>query len=293
MLTIFSTCKPFRGHFAIIQRNAITSWTLLRPRPEIILFGDEEGVAEICAELGLRHVPEIARNEFGTPLLSDIFQKAHATATNDILCYVNADIILMSDFMTAIQRVSSWREQFLIVGRRWDLDVTGPIDFTNSEWEKLVRARALKANAPRPPSWIDYFVFTKNLYHDIPPFAVGRLVWDNWMIWRALALGVPVVDISPAVVVVHQNHDYSHHPKGETGVQQGQEAQRNYCLAGGWTRLCTIDDATHCFDGSVVRLNLTIARLRRKKEMFLRWLIDVTRPVRHKLGIRRLQSSQG
>jgi hypothetical protein len=69
MLTIFACPKPFTDpHIAIIQRNAITSWTLLRPRPEIILFGDEPGVTEICKELGLRHVGEVERNEYGTPL---------------------------------------------------------------------------------------------------------------------------------------------------------------------------------------------------------------------------------
>jgi len=286
MLTIFSTCKPFRGHFAIIQRNAITSWTLLRPKPEIILFGDEEGVAEICQELGLRHVPEIARNEFGTPLLNDLFEKAQRLASYDVLCYVNADIILMSDFIEAVKRVTTWRERFLMVGRRWDLDLTEPIAFADSGWEDSLRAQALRANAPRPVSWIDYFVFPKGLFGDIPPFAIGRTTYDNWLIWKALALNIPVVDVSPAVIVVHQNHGYSHVPNGERGVWQGEEAQRNFRLAGGWTRCCTIADATHCFDGSVVRLNLTIERLRRKKEMFLRWLIDVTRPIRHKLGIR-------
>lgn len=31
MITLFTTAKPFRGHDGIIQRNALRSWTLLRP----------------------------------------------------------------------------------------------------------------------------------------------------------------------------------------------------------------------------------------------------------------------
>ena len=42
MLTIFSCPKPFRGHFGMIQRNAIRSWTLLKPTPDVILIGDEK-----------------------------------------------------------------------------------------------------------------------------------------------------------------------------------------------------------------------------------------------------------
>ena len=58
MLTIFSTPKPFVGHIGIIQRNAIKSWTLLHPDVEVILFGDDEGAAQACQDLGIRHEPE-------------------------------------------------------------------------------------------------------------------------------------------------------------------------------------------------------------------------------------------
>ena len=95
MLTLFCAPKAFIGHFAIIQRNAIRSWTQLRPVCEIILLGNEEGIAELACELELRHIPEIPRNEFGTPLIDGIFETARSLATGDILGYVNADIILM------------------------------------------------------------------------------------------------------------------------------------------------------------------------------------------------------
>src|SRR5712691_9090902 len=98
MLTIFALPKRFRGHFGVIQRNAISQWARLRPRPEILLFGNEEGTGEIALELGVRHIPEMKCNEYGTPLLSDLFAKAHALASHDILCYVNADIMLLGDF---------------------------------------------------------------------------------------------------------------------------------------------------------------------------------------------------
>jgi hypothetical protein len=31
------------------------SWTLLHPDVQIILFGDDEGGAEVCAELGVQY----------------------------------------------------------------------------------------------------------------------------------------------------------------------------------------------------------------------------------------------
>ena len=44
--TIFACPKSFNGANAVMQVNAIKSWTLLKPQPENILFGDEEGIAE-------------------------------------------------------------------------------------------------------------------------------------------------------------------------------------------------------------------------------------------------------
>ena len=37
--TIFTTCKPFDGIIAKNQTSAIKSWTLMTPKPEIILIG--------------------------------------------------------------------------------------------------------------------------------------------------------------------------------------------------------------------------------------------------------------
>ena len=65
MLSLFTTAKPFRGHSGIIQCNALKSWTLLDPDIEIILFGDDEGAAEVCAEYGLGHEPHLERHERG------------------------------------------------------------------------------------------------------------------------------------------------------------------------------------------------------------------------------------
>ena len=65
LITLFSAPKPFTNpHIATIQRNAIRSWTLL-PDVEVILFGEETGLAEAAKELGVKHIPSVACNESG------------------------------------------------------------------------------------------------------------------------------------------------------------------------------------------------------------------------------------
>src|SRR5271169_1974373 len=103
MITFFSSAKPFRDRTAIQQRNAINSWLRLGPEVEVMLFGTDEGVAEICAEYNLVPVPDVACTGFGTPLLSDMYAKAQKYSKFPLLCYINADIILLEDFAVAAE----------------------------------------------------------------------------------------------------------------------------------------------------------------------------------------------
>ena len=276
MLTIYSMPKPFNGHVGIIQRNAIMSWSCLKPRPEIILFGNEEGTAEICEELGLRHGREVARNEFGTPLLDDLFEKVQQPASHNLLCYVNADIILLSDFMRAVERVCHRPRRFLMIGKRWDMDIREPWDFNSDDYDKKLRSLALHSGEQRDAWWIDYFVFPRGLFPSVPPFAIGRTAYDNWLVWNARKRKAAVVDVTSLVIAVHQNHDYSHVKRGENSckeggfesVQRSKEAQRNYHLAGGHDHRYNIMDATHRLTPSGVTRNVSIKYLRRRLERF-------------------------
>ena len=300
MLTIFTTAKPLRGHFSVIQRNALQSWKLLHPQAEVILFGDEGGSANVAKELGLRHEPAVAQNEHGTTLINYMFQRAQQIAKYDLICYVNCDIVLARDFRQALERLLTWRKPFLMVGRRWDTDITEPFDFSDPGWEGRVISLAKSTGFQRLYYNIDYFAFTRDLYKEIPPFAIGRLAWDNWLVWKARELKAPVVDASAVVCAVHQNHDYSHHPLSTQGVWQGEEARRNLELAAGGRHARTIEDATHKLtpQGLVKnkwfwlapahrRVLITRNAIRRLFRVHL-WhpLLDKTRSLRHSVGLR-------
>ena len=242
MLTIFTIPKPFQGQIEVIQRNAIQSWLQLRPACEIILCGDDPGVAETAAEFGVAHIPDIARNEYGTPLLGSAFAQAQEIAKHETVCYANADIIFLSDLTTTVRRITGPR--FLIVGRRWDLDITAPIDFQETDWEQQFRETVANHATLSKPIGSDYFIFPKGIIGKLPEFAVGRPYWDNWLIYHARALDLPVIDATRAVTAVHQNHDYAHVPDRTGKMWIGPEGDRNLTLMG-WERRFKMLDATH------------------------------------------------
>ena len=276
MLTLFAMPKPFEGHIGTIQRNAVTSWTRLTPRPEIILFGNESGIAEIAAELGVKHVVDVKRNEKGTPYLNDLFEKAQSLASFPTVCYVNADIVLLNDFPAAVLQVAAWRPAFLMAGRRTDIDITAPLDFSAADWAQRLGRDVEARGKRRSVSWIDYFVFARGMYHDVPPLLIGRVWWDNWLVWQARALGVPVVDVSRRVLAVHQNHGYAH-PGGFFGIWQRDEGQWNERLVEGGKNARTLRDANYKLGRFGVRPNIEAA--------IERWWKSVGKNFRKKSGV--------
>jgi len=270
MLSIFTIPKPFQGHNNIIQTNAIQSWLKLHPRCEIILFGNDDGVAETAKELGVKHIPSIEKNEFGTPLLSSVFSSAQKLAENDILMYANADIIFFQDLIEAVRRVDI--SSFLMCGRRWDLDVKEEIDFENKQWNEELLDKVKNNGKPHGLSGMDYFVFPRSTI-DMPGFAVGRPGWDTWLIYNMRSRRLPVINATDAITVVHQNHDFSHSKFGGTKRVEGPEWQRNIDIAGGLTNMMTLRDADWVLSKNGLKRPDFLARIFSMLSLFFPWRV--------------------
>jgi len=306
LITLFSAPKPFTDpHIVTIQRNAIQSWKLLH-EVEIILLGEEPGLAQTAHELGVKHIPDVACNASGTPLISSMLQLTRENSKSDLLCIINADMILLPDFLKAVMESRSSllekREQkFVLLSQRWDLDVTQPIEFTEG-WQDRLQSMVYSQGHLHRPAGSDFFLFPKACYTDIPDFAIGRAGWDNWMIYKAHQENWPVIDCTPSVMIIHQNHDYAHLPGGKPHYEH-PDTNENIRLAGGQANIrYTILDATHqlAAGGKLVRPKLTSLRFGRKLELFLRAVFfflpekmieNIARPKRWKKRIARLFKS--
>ena len=116
----------------------------------------------------------------------------------------------------------------------------------------------------------------------------------------ALESKAAVVDASREVIAVHQNHDYSYHPKGRAGVWHGIEADANFRLAGNGRHMRRISDATEVLNATRIRSNAgrywsSTRRTAKRCQNFVQcymlqpvafFFYDITRPVRHALGLR-------
>lgn len=238
MLTIFTVPKPFRGNFETIQYNAIKSWKMLEAGPDIILLGDDFGTGETAAELGVLHIRDIETTPAGTPLIDSIFGSARAAAETPWLAYINCDCILLDDFSSSLSLLQQGLKDggisaFLLGSQRIEIDVNGRLSFDDPGWQAGLIEDTMNRGVRDSKTANEIFLFNRDLFGEIPPFAIGRPCWDNWMVWYAWKKRCAVIDATEAFMVIHQCHDYTHVPGGWQAAWKGEEAQRNLALAEG------------------------------------------------------------
>lgn len=186
MITFFTCPRPFVGEFDAIQRRAIRSWIEATPDAEVFLLGDERSVMLAAADFMVFHMDGIRDNGYGTPLINDVFETAHIHASHDLLCEVSADVQLYFD--DGVLDTIAGIDRPFVIGQRHDEDANGN--------------RTLHA-----PYGIDYFIYRKGTLGEIPPFAVGRTGYDNWLVWAAMERwGLTVIDATEVITAVHPDH---------------------------------------------------------------------------------------
>ncbi len=268
-LTVFTAPKPFTNpHISMIQRNAIRSWTQLGDEVEVLMMGNEEGMAEFANQYRIKRYPGVRCSPEGTPYISSMFELARTESDAPYLAILNADIILMPDFVEAAKQVANQVKDFLYLGRRWDLDVEEELEFTPG-WEEDLREEVDSRGTLHGPVGSDYFLVPRHLLHDMPEFTIGRSGWDNWTIYHAVESGWSVVDVTQSAMIIHQNHDYSHLP-GNKPPYDLPETKKNIQIAGGVKTMYTILEANQILvDGDLKPAPMSIPRLLHKIELMI------------------------
>lgn len=272
-ITIFTAPKPFTNpHIDLIQRNAIRSWQALGPDIEVLLMGEEEGMAEAAKELGVRHIADVKRSQTsekpGPPFINAMYDAARQVSNSPILLCANADVIFFPDLITSTRQAEAKAPRFLMFGQRWDLGVIEPIDFSNG-WVECLQGRVRSEGKLHPALGSDYFICPRDCFTDIPEFAIGRSGWDNWMIYHAFELSMPAIDASYSIKVIHQNHDYGHLPGGKPPYRL-EETERNRKLAGGKPHMYLIlDTDVQLINGELCKPKGSMARRLRRLEFAL------------------------
>jgi len=270
MLTLFSVPRAFEGLADVIQRNAIQSWQRSNPGCEIVLCANDAGVDEIADEFGTRHLPDIESTDRGTPYLDAAMRAVLEHTDNEYVCFINADIILVDNLLDSIRKIDF--PNFLLIGPRTNVDIRDRLDFGGESWRDQVQAAVMKSGKLDNHWGMDFFVFHRDCgVTQMPRLIVGRNFFDNWMVWRAWELGIPIIDVSESFRAVHQNHDYAHVQGGEH-VKPGfdPESKLNAAVVGG--RLGNCNDAGFQLGVQGLRRTRSVRHYRRRVvRQLMRW----------------------
>ena len=217
---------------------------MLRPLPEIILLGTDEGTAEAAEEFGVRHVPGIDYGDSNSPRLDSMHREVEREAQHPLLCIVNADIILMDDFMQAVERVSQRAKKFLMMGQRHNLDVDQAMEF-GPDWTAELRSQVAKTGSLGARTGEDYIVFPRGFFGEIPPLDVGHSYTDGWLLYEGRRRKLDLIDTSAVVMAIHQNYNYRQIQNSNQGLVNDPQTIRNELLSGGPSHMLIVKDRTH------------------------------------------------
>ncbi len=137
----------------------------------------------------------------------DMVKEVESKTCADVLMYANGDLMFGNDVRGRIDNIGLAGD-FLLTGQR--------IDILEDGSKRLHR-----------PSGMDYFVFRRGMFHDLPKVMMGRGYCDSALVAYCLRHGIPVVDASFALRAEHQFHCYSHIEGGQSAAYQGVEAMEN------------------------------------------------------------------
>jgi len=212
-LTFFTIPQAFEDEYDLIQRNAIKSWTLFNPEPDIFLLGNALDVASIANEFGLYHIPNIDQNAS----ISEIAKWLDRLINNTILVYLNPCVILTKDFTNTIQEIYNNQDHFFLTGQYRTIQTEGVIDFNDSQWQHKLRVMADKQGMSQGQLQDNiYLIFNKQLLKQL--FILNHnaeYTWEQQLFYAALRKYYPIIDGSPIITTFLQT------PKSKWKVVDG------------------------------------------------------------------------
>lgn len=216
-IAIFAPLKSCKGRACEIQARSLDNW-------RDVFWG-----ADII--------------EFDGPLIP--FHEMVAAVEHDTdaswMMYANADILFDRSQIEKLwqsligQHPVELEGDFLLTGQR--------IDILEDGSKRLHR-----------PSGMDYFVFRRGMFTNLPKVTMGRAYCDNALVAYCLRRDIPVIDASFALRIEHQFHGYGHVAGGRSSVWHGEEAMANKRDNGLKDFGPNVLDATHTLlpDGRIV-----------------------------------------
>lgn len=234
-ITFISVPNRYNTSLKPSMKVAISSWLASSPKSHVILFIDRkefdntdqfpEELEKIFGKDRVTYIGNIRKDLHGIPYINEWFIQGVLQSRSKYMAFINADIIVSSKWLKRVKQVYSIPQlkdkPLVLMNQRIDFDLKKEdfvsISFTdyfneNNESILLNQIESMIYNSTHrnhSPDGIDCFTFRKDkLPFDptlIPPFIIGRFVWDNWLVgWLNTICDTVTFHTDPPIY--HVNH---------------------------------------------------------------------------------------
>jgi hypothetical protein len=204
MKIIFVTsCKPITNEsLSIIQKNSIDSWLSLDIEKKILIINKDQSVKNLFRDSNVTIIEDYeCSNHSDIPTWRTMRDKAVTIADkDDIIVWVNSDVMFDKSLVETINVVRNEVDDFVLVGQKLD-------------WQNFYNLKDFSRISELTPmnlhgEWaIDYFIFKKNAFENVPPFFIARMRFDNFLMNKAIN-EYTAIDCTETILCVHHRHDY-------------------------------------------------------------------------------------
>ena len=217
MITLFTT----HHKVSLPLLNSIESWERLSCVSEVFVFSDtitETELKDHCSKVKIFSANERPDRP---PMVKTLFNDAFINTNNKFLCYLNSDILLLSDFCEAFHECKSRWDNFQMIGQRVDWMDSNWIRFNKNISDNEIRRRVQDDNSKlHSDQGIDYFCFNRDVYStqldDMPDFMLARQRFDHYLSYAPRRIGAEVIDCTNRVYCIHHEENQASRKKSWT-----------------------------------------------------------------------------
>lgn len=214
LLVIFTTFKSDTNR-ASIHQEVINNWSVLGDDIQPIFFYNKSEPNDwdiLALEKGWIGLSLASTNNFGTPVLKEMYMKVTNKLKSEFYGFCNGDILFDQKIKMTLKHILNnkifLRNSTMVIGQRTNIEVQDYYDYKKSN---LNDTKSLSHIADARGSLFmkmaeDYFFIhsPENFpWHDIKDIVIGRRGYDNYLVSEAVQHNVSVIDATKTILAVH------------------------------------------------------------------------------------------
>lgn len=216
LLTLMTTFKEHPDRIPM-HSAVVLNWASLKPQIQPVLFTTQAKgtLIDMAYSHGWHVLPAPRVNDFGTPMVKEMYTTAYSKFTSHFYAYANGDLLFNSGLAESLRKIIRFYQTLpeddqrnfrfpFIVGHRRNYEIPKDFDPMQLQGEEAFH-EALKYASQGAGNAIDYFITVKDGYpwSNFLPLVIGRSAYDQYLLMVAMYQHLLTIDATRINEVIH------------------------------------------------------------------------------------------